>query len=144
MPGTNSLLVSPAERKPLRTGAVWPAVLAVPQQPTGQLAEHDFLSIWNDIDRRLVAAGLSMAVKDRGPTVIHARGETLAGKHLDLEFALAPLLTDVDGPRRFLGLCQAITPEEILGGRPLRRLQVLAIFPPAPVMRPAIRIVASR
>jgi hypothetical protein len=59
-----------------------------------QLAEHDFLSIWNDIDRRLVAAGLSM--------------------------------------------------EEVLGGRPLRRLQVLAVFPPAPVMRPAIRIVASR
>lgn len=109
-----------------------------------QLAEHDFLSIWNDIDRRLVAAGLSMAVKDRGPTVIHARGETLAGKRLDLEFALAPLLTDLDGPRRFLGLCQAITPEEILGGRPLRRLQVLAVFPPAPVMRPAIRIVTSR
>jgi hypothetical protein len=44
------------------------------------LTEHDFLSIWNDIDRRLVAAGLSMAVKDRGPTLIHARGETLDRK----------------------------------------------------------------
>ena len=109
-----------------------------------QLAEHDFLSIWNDSDRGLVAAGLSMAVKDSGPAVIHARGETLAGKRLDLEFALAPLLGGATATRRFLGLCQAITPEEILGGRPLRRLQVLAIFPPAPVMRPAIRIVASR
>ncbi|MFZ4684922.1 MAG: PAS domain-containing protein [Hyphomonadaceae bacterium] len=108
-----------------------------------QLDEHDFLSIWNDVDRRLVAAGLSMAVKNRGPTVIHARGETLAGKRLDLEFALAPLLHDDSGPRRFLGLCQAITPEEALGGRPLRRLQVCAIFPPAPVMRPALRLVAS-
>jgi hypothetical protein len=85
-----------------------------------------------------------MAVKDRGPTLIHARGETLAGKRLDLEFALAPLLENDNGARRFLGLCQAITPEEALGGRPLRRLQVLAIFPPAPVMRPAIRVVASR
>ena len=73
-----------------------------------------------------------------------ARGETLAGKRLDLEFALAPLVHDDTGPLRFLGLCQAITPEEALGGRPLRRLQVLAIFPPAPVMRPAIRIIASR
>lgn len=109
-----------------------------------QLVEHDFLSIWNDVDRRLVAAGLSMAVKDRGPTIIHARGETLTGKRLDLEFALAPLLTSVEGMRRFLGLCQAITPEEALGGRPLCRLQVLAIFPPAPVMRPAISIVSSR
>jgi hypothetical protein len=109
-----------------------------------QLTEHDFLSIWNELDRGLVAAGLSMAVKDRGPTVIHARGETLAGKRLDLEFALAPLLSDFDGPRRFLGLCQAISPEEFLGGRPLRRLQVLAIFPPAPCLRPAIRLVASQ
>ena len=109
-----------------------------------QLSEHDFLSIWNEPDRRLVAAGISMAVKDRGPTIIHARGETLAGKRLDLELALAPLLNEVNAPRRFLGLCQAITPEEILGGRPLRRLQVLAIFPPAPDMRPAIRLVSSR
>lgn len=109
-----------------------------------QLTEHDFLSIWNEPDRRLVAAGISMAVKDRGPTIIHARGETLAGKRLDLELALAPLLNEENAPRRFLGLCQAITPEEILGGRPLRRLQVLAIFPPAPPMRPAIRIVASK
>lgn len=108
-----------------------------------QLTEHDFLSIWNETDRRLVAAGISMAVKDRGPTLIHARGETLAGKRLDLEFALAPLLREENTPRRFLGLCQAITPEEVIGGRPLRRLQVLAIFPPAPDLRPAIRIVSS-
>ena len=58
------------------------------------------------------------------PIILPSPGETLAGKRLDLEFALAPLLTDLDGPRRFLGLCQAITPEEVLGGRPLRRLQV--------------------
>jgi hypothetical protein len=84
------------------------------------------------------------AVSSQQASRWHARGETLAGKRLDLEFALAPLLGGATATRRFLGLCQAITPEEILGGRPLRRLQVLAVFPPAPVMRPAIRIVASR
>jgi len=108
------------------------------------LADHNFLSIWFETDRRLVAAGLSVALKDRGPLLIHARGETLAGKRIDLEFALAPLEIPEGALPRFLGLCQTITPEDVLNSRPLRALQALAIFPPAPSPSPAIRIVSSR
>lgn len=108
------------------------------------LIDHNFLSIWEEHDRRLVAAGLAIAVKDQGPTLIHARGETLAGKRLDLEFALAPLTQREGASRRFLGLCQTMGPEEALMGRPLRRLQAIAIFPPAPALDPAIRIICSR
>lgn len=109
-----------------------------------QLVEHNFLSIWSESDRRLVNAALTAAVDDRGPTVIRARGETLTGKRVDLEFALAPLFGKPNANVRFLRLCQTMTPEEVLGGRPLRRLQALAIFPPAPTFQPAVRIVSSR
>ncbi len=109
-----------------------------------QLAEHNFLSIWSEPDRQLVSAALTAAASDRGPTLIHARGETLAGRRIDLEFALAPLFSRTGAPARFLGLCQSMTSEEILNGRPLRRLQAIAIYPPAPSQHPAIRIVSSR
>lgn len=109
-----------------------------------QLIDHNFLSIWSEADRHLVAAGLAVAVQDCGATLIHARGESLAGKRIDLEFSLAPLMRG-DGPAvRFLGLCQTMTPEEVLNGRPINRLQALAVYPPAPDREAAIRLVSSR
>lgn len=108
-----------------------------------QLVDYNFLSIWNEGDRRLIAAGLAVALRDRGPLLIRARGETLAGKRIDIEFALAPILRDANAANRLLGLCQATTPEECLHGRPLRRLQALAIYPPAPAAEPVIRVVSS-
>jgi hypothetical protein len=107
------------------------------------LAEHNFLSIWSEPDRQLVSAALASATADRGPALIRARGETLSGRRIDLEFALAPLFGRYGAPTRFLGLCQTMAPEDMLGGRPLRRLQALAVYPPAPDQHPAIRIVSS-
>jgi hypothetical protein len=109
-----------------------------------QLLDHNFMSIWSEADRHLVAAGLAVAVQDNGATVIHARGETLAGRRIDLEFSLAPLVREASASVRFLGLCQAITAEEVLNGRPISRLQALAIYPPAPTRAAAIRLVSSR
>lgn len=109
-----------------------------------QLTEHNFLSIWGESDRRLVNAALVAAIADRGPTLIRARGETLTGKRVDLEFALAPLFGKPGASIRFLGLCQTMAPEDSLAGRPLRRLQVLAVFPPAPSLQPSIRLVSSK
>jgi hypothetical protein len=108
-----------------------------------QLTEHNFLSIWSEPDRRLVNAALASAIMDRGPTLVRARGETLTGKRVDLEFALAPLFGRPGAQHRFLGLCQSMTPEETLGGRPLRRLQAVAVYPPAPNLQPSIRLVRS-
>jgi hypothetical protein len=109
-----------------------------------QLTEHNFLSIWNEPDRQLVSAALSSATPQRGPVLIRARGETLAGKRVELEFALAPLPGRNGSPTRYLGVCQAMTPEELLAGRPLRRLQALAVYPPPTEQTPAIRLVSSR
>lgn len=118
-----------------------------------QLTEHNFLSLWTEPDRALAAAALGAARADRGPVLVRARGETLDGRRIELEFALAPLPASgpASGPApsdrgdRFLGLCQAMTPDTALGGRPLRRLQAVAIYPPAPEPdNPAIRLVSSR
>lgn len=107
-----------------------------------QLTEHNFLSIWNEADRDLVSATLASATVERGPALLRARGETLTGKRVELEFALAPLAGNTG--TRYLGICQAMTSEEALGARPLRRLQATAVYPPAPRLAPAIRMVSSR
>ena len=109
-----------------------------------QLIDHNFLSLWSDADRNLVGAGLAVAAEDCGATLIHARGETLAGKRIDLEFSLAPLIREDSPSVRFLGLCQAMTPEEVLNGRPISRLQAVAVYPPAPDREASIRLVTSR
>jgi hypothetical protein len=107
------------------------------------LLEHNFLSLWSENDRALVSAGLSAAIADRGPVVVRSRGESLHGRRVELEFALVPLLMSDDAPDRFLGVLQTVTPEDVLSGRPLRRLQVLAVYPPAPPpAHPLVRIVS--
>lgn len=106
-----------------------------------QLSEHNFLSLWGDSDRGLVAACLETARMDKAPALIRARGLTLDGKKVELEFALAPLMGAIGAPVRFLGLCQTTTPEAILNARPLHRLQATALFPPAPEPTAPIRVV---
>jgi hypothetical protein len=107
------------------------------------LLEHNFLSLWSANDRALVAAALAAAVADRGPAIVRARGESLHGRRVELEFALAPLLIGSGEPDRFLGVMQTLTSEDVLSGRPLRRLQALAVFPPAPApAHPILRIVS--
>lgn len=106
------------------------------------LLEHNFLSIWSEPDRALICAALDSARHGRGPAIIRARGESLHGRKVDLEFALAPLLQARE-TGRFLGMCQCVSAEEVLGGRPLRRLQALAVFPPVQEREPVIRLVAS-
>ncbi len=108
------------------------------------LGEHNFLSLWSEPDRRLIQAALAAAAAENGPSIVRARGETLTGRQVEIEVSLAPL-AGAAGSVRYLGLCQTLTPEDVLGGRPLRRLQAVAIYPPAtPPAEPTIRIVSSR
>jgi hypothetical protein len=108
-----------------------------------QLVEHNFLTLWAENDRGLVAACLETARMDRGPVLIRARGQTLDGAQVELEFALAPLVGAIGAPIRFLGLCQTTSPDAVLLSRPLHRLQAVAVFPPAPHLAAAIRIVGQ-
>ena len=81
-----------------------------------QLTEHNFLSIWNEPDRQLVSAALCTATPDRGPALIRARGETLTGRRVDLEFALAPLLGRSGAPNPLPGRL----PDDDAGGHAWR------------------------
>ena len=110
-----------------------------------QLAEQNFLSLWTEPDRSLIAAALASAHADHGPAIVRARGETLDGRRIELEFALAPLPSTGNARERLLGHCQSMTVDQALRGRPLRRLQAIAVYPPAPDRRtPAIRLVSSQ
>jgi hypothetical protein len=104
------------------------------------LIDHNFLTLWSEADRELACGALDAARLSGGPSIIRARGETLHGRKLDLEFALAPL-KDAGGSDRFLGLAQALSGEEALGGRPIRRIQALAVFPPAREQAAILRLV---
>lgn len=109
------------------------------------LVDHNFLSLWKQPDLSLVTSALEAARADRGPALVRARGETLDGKRIDLEFVLAPLLQDGEAPSRFLGLCQSLSTERALGGRPVRTLKVVSVYPPAPTKDYAsVRLVSSR
>lgn len=108
-----------------------------------QLSEHNFLSLWSENDRGLIDACIETARLDRGPALIRARGQTLDGRQVDLEFVLAPLTGAIGAPVRYLGLCQMTSPESQLGARPIHRLQATALFPPAPETPAAVRIVSS-
>ena len=102
---------------------------------------HDFRNPLSNIS---FAAALASAAADRGPALIRARGETLNGRRVEIEFVLAPLFSRRGAPAKFLGLCQTMSPEDSLGGRPLRRLQAVAVYPPAPDFHPGVRIVRAR
>lgn len=107
------------------------------------LTDHNFLSLFDPADRALVAATILNACEDGRPAILSARGETLNGAMVDLEFPLAPIVRP--GSVRILGLCQSTTPDQILKGRPIRRLRTTAIYPPgAAPLEPIIRLVSSR
>lgn len=108
------------------------------------LIDHNFLSLFALSDRALVAAVLHTAQADCGPAILHACGETLTGRRIELEFPLAPLAGG-NGAVRYLGLCQSTSPDVALGGRPVRLLRATAVFPPGPSKpAPTIRLVSSR
>ena len=108
------------------------------------LAEHNFLTLWQNADRALVAAVMDAALLDRGPAVLRAHAETLTGQTAELEIALAPLVTAGAGKARFLGHCLATRDGRRPPYRPFHKIQVSAASPPAArTASPAIRLVAS-
>lgn len=109
------------------------------------LTDQNFLGLWHAPDRALVDAALETVIADRGPTLIHARGETLHGRTIGIEIALAPLnLGRSEQRTRLLGIYQPLVSRRVLGERPVFSHKVLSIHPPAPErVRPRLRIVAS-
>ena len=109
------------------------------------LVDHDFLSLWNGPDRRMVEGLIGTVIESNAPALARARGETLAGKRLEVELAFAPLPSHRGGAGRLLGLYQSLGGESLLDGRPIWTHRLIGVWPPErPPMRPRLRIVARQ
>lgn len=109
-----------------------------------ELVEQEFLSLWTGPDRTMMS-GLLDSIATRGrPGIVRARGETMVGRRVETEIALAPLQRSGDKTPRMLGLYQSLGGEAMLGGRPIWRHCITTISAPdAPSGRTALRLVAS-
>lgn len=109
------------------------------------LVDHDFLSLWSGPDRRMIEGLIGTVVEGNAPALARARGETLAGKRLDVELALAPLPAGGGGVPRLLGLYQSLGGEGLLDGRPIWTHRLVGLWPPErPPSRPRLRVVARQ
>lgn len=107
-----------------------------------ELVEHDFLSLWEGSDRSLVLAAARSAIVDNGPVVLSACAAVLEGKAVELEFTLAPIRNASGDVSRLLGLCQTLSLAAEANGRPIGRMRLVAVFPPAtPRTKPQLRLV---
>ncbi|MEM0986879.1 MAG: PAS domain-containing protein [Pseudomonadota bacterium] len=108
------------------------------------LVDHDFLSLWTGPDRQMIEGLIGAVVEGSAPALARARGETLAGRRLEVELALAPLPADRGGAGRLLGLYQSLGGEGLLDGRPIWTHRLVGIWPPERAPRqPRLRLVST-
>lgn len=110
-----------------------------------QLCEESFLDLWLGPDRGMVQSVITSVLADNGPGLIRARGETLIGRQLQVEIALAPLPANAGSVRRVLGHYQPLGGEAMMGERPIWRHSVTEVrTPPKPTRRSHLTLVSSR
>lgn len=110
-----------------------------------QLSDEDFLDLWLGPDRAMVQSMITSVLAENGPGLIRARGETLIGRQLDVEIALAPLPANAGSVRRVLGHYQPLGGEAMLGERPIWRHSVTEVRTPLrPMRRAHLTLVSSQ
>lgn len=95
-----------------------------------EFREHNFLSLWRGADRLHMTALLAAAAIAPAPAVALVGAETIDGRKVKAEIFLAPLAGKTGEVDRYLGLFQPLTGEDELGGRPLIRQHLIAVYPP--------------
>ena len=109
------------------------------------LCDEDFLDLWLGPDRGLAASLLQSVCAEGNPGLIRARGETLTGRVLHVEIALAPLVERQTTPHRVLGHYQPLGGEAFIGARPLWRHSITEVVAPRrEIARSHLRLVSSR
>ncbi len=109
------------------------------------LPGRDFLNLWNGSDREMVRTLLESVASVRGPALIRATGETLAGRQLPVEVARAPLPAVSSGATRVLGHYQGLADTIHEPAQPVWRHALTGLVPPRHARpRPGLRIVSSR
>ncbi|MEM1105485.1 MAG: PAS domain-containing protein [Pseudomonadota bacterium] len=111
------------------------------------VCDEDFFDLWMGGDRGLARSVADAITAEGSPGVIRARGETLTGRALQVEIALAPLSHRPGTARRLLGHYQPLGGEKLLERRPIWRHAITEIHAPQRRVRPArphLHLVSSR
>lgn len=109
-----------------------------------QICDENFMDLWLGADRDLARSVISAIVAESGPGLIRARGETLVGRQLHVEIALAPLPSPPGTSRRILGHYQPLGGEALASGPLWRHIITEIRAPQRTVKRPHLRLVSSR
>ena len=107
------------------------------------VCDEDFMDLWMGADRGLAKSVMDAVSAEASPGIIRARGETLLGKILNVEIALAPLPSPVGAPRRILGHYQPLGGEALTNGLLWRHTISEIRAPQRTVKRPHLRLVCS-
>ena len=109
------------------------------------LSDEDFLDLWLGADKGLASSILQSVCAEGNPGLIRARGETLTGRVLHVEIALAPLSSGASAVQRILGHYQPLGGEAFIGARPLWRHSITEVVAPRrEIKRSHLRLVSSR
>ncbi len=109
-----------------------------------EFREHNFLGLWQGADRMHMAALLAAAAIAPGPAIALAGAETIDGRKIKAEIFLAPLAGADGEVDRYLGLFQPLSGEDALGGRPLIRQHLIALYPPNAHAAPSRRMAPAQ
>ena len=107
------------------------------------LRDHDFARLFLEADARLMHALVDAAAAAGEPAIARISAESADRRKLAAEVLITPLKVDAMLGERFLGLFQSLGGEPFLDGKPLLRLRVGSLHPPAAKEPQGMRLVVS-
>jgi hypothetical protein len=105
------------------------------------LRNHDFAHFFLEPDLALMRALIDACAAAGEPAIARVTAETTGARLLGAEILLTPLKVDATLGNRFLGLFQSLGGEPFLGERPIHRLRLGSLHPPAAKEPKTMRLV---
>lgn len=105
------------------------------------LRDHDFAHFFLAPDLALMTALIDAADAAGEPAIARVGADTACGRTLGAEILLTPLRVDGASGLRYLGLFQTLGGEAFLDGRPIVRLRLGSLHPPAAKTPKPVRLV---
>jgi hypothetical protein len=103
--------------------------------------EHDFARFFLEPDLLLMRALIEACAAAGEPGIVRVIAETHEAHRLGAEILLTPLKVDANVNNRFLGLFQSLGGDAFIGDKPIHRLRVGSLHPPAAKEPKAMRLV---
>lgn len=107
------------------------------------LKDRDFAELWLEPDLHLVVALIDACAAAGEPGIARVRAEGAGGAILGAEILVTPLRVAPHLGERYLGLFQPLGGEDFLAGRPIQRLRLGSLHPPAAKAPRPVRLVVS-